>query len=432
MQALKKWLMERNEGLEGILFLLGVFFKPFYLFPSGTVGLADLCFAFSALILLGRRLKRRQNLGIEREDWLLWIFLISVCLVNAIWFFLRREQEYIVFTIYWIYGVMVIWSFRQMGGRRGICLGVKSVLKVSLLLQMIFLITGIGRIYYEYWGATRYMGTFNNPNQMAYVIFLMLLLLHFYEEDKRRFWCYGIIAGILIAATKSTGVFLGWACLALFDSVSALYRFSRKNKKYKKIWLLFWLIICVAGVAALWAIWPSADFQIENTDYSLKARIQEKIYKLWTGGAQGLIYDRGWERLILYPKYLLFGAGEGDYGRFPLSEWKSEIHSTFLSIWFYYGTIPLAFFLIWLYRNVKRNFYHDWPVYAALFFECMTVINYRQPFFWMVILAGGVIQKGRRSGGNNEERNRVMAKMDKTGRERSRYKGRTGKHFWER
>lgn len=43
-----------------------------------------------------------------------------------------------------------------------------------------------------------------------------------------------------------------------------------------------------------------------------------------------------------------------------------------------------------------------WPVYGALFLECMTVINYRQPFFWIVLLAGPLlVSKEKRAGDSN-------------------------------
>ncbi len=431
MLALKSWMLNRRVGWAGGFFILGVLLKPFYVFPSGSVGLGDICMAVCACILLAGNIRDRKGFALERKDLLLYIFLICVCLINGIYYIKFRSREYLVFTLYWIYAVMIVWSFRQVGGRPEVALLLKNVLQVSLLLQLVIWMTGTGRTYYEYWGATRYMGTFNNPNQMAYIIFLMLLLLYFYEEKLLYFWPFWLISGLLIVVTKSTGVFLGWAGLGGFEAVAFLHCFCKGNERRRKVWRLLWGLAAAGAIVGLWAIWPAADFRIEDTDYSLLARIQEKIYKIWTGGLQGLIYDRGWERLILYPKYLLFGAGEGDYGRFPLSVWKSEIHSTFLSVWFYYGTIPLLLFLSWLYQNLKDNIGKYWPVYAALFLECMIVINYRQPFFWMVILAGCVTHKNT-FGGKNETGNRIMGKVDGTGSGGSCSKEGIGRNLWKR
>ena len=383
------WLKSIN--IEGIFFCLGIFFKQFYFFPSGSLGLGDCCFGISALILLWKRIYRKQGIGLEKKDWFLYGFLSCIIIINGMYWFLIKHPDSIKHTIYWIYAIMIVWSFRQLGSRNILVQALMKTLKISILFQTVVWSFGWGRIYYEYWGATRYMGTFNNPNQMAYIIFLMLLLLYFYELDKKKFWLFGIMAGMLIAATKSTGVFLGWCTLAFSDILIAFYRLSKQKKIYRKFWYLFWCVFLIGIPLGLWFIWPNPGFLIEETDYSLIARLQEKIYKVWTGGLTGLIYDRGWERMILYPKYLLFGAGEGNELRFPLTVWQSEIHSTFFSILFCYGLIPFLLFCKWLFDNLKTCFINYWAVYIALFLECITVINYRQPFFWMVVLAGSLL-----------------------------------------
>ena len=174
------------------------------------LGLGDCCFGISALILLWKRIYRKQGIGLEKKDWFLYGFLSCIIIINGMYWFLIKHPDSIKHTIYWIYAIMIVWSFRQLGSRNILVQALMKTLKISILFQTVVWSFGWGRIYYEYWGATRYMGTFNNPNQMAYIIFLMLLLLYFYELDKKKFWLFGIMAGMLIAATKSTGVFLGW------------------------------------------------------------------------------------------------------------------------------------------------------------------------------------------------------------------------------
>ncbi len=405
MPVVKKWnLCLKSISIERTFFCLGILLKQFYIFPSGSLGLADFCFGISALIMLAKRLYKQQGLGIEKKDWTIYGFLICVMAVNGIYWLLIKHPDSIKYSIYWSYAIMIIWSFRQIGTRTSVLQVSAGILKLSILFQTAIWLLGYGRTYYEYWGATRFMGTFNNPNQMAYVIFLILLLLYFYEPDKKKFWLFGIMAGILIGATKSTGVFLGWVSLAFFDGLIIFYRLSRKRKGYRICWGIFWCCIAVGVPLFLWLIWPESGFLIEKTNYSLIARIQEKIYKVWTGGLKGLVYDRGWERMILYPQYLLYGAGEGNEGRFSLAVWQSEIHSTLFSIWFCYGIGPLLLFVRWLYDNLKQVFVKYWPVYAALFLECITVINYRQPFFWLVLLAGPMLV----TGGKNSEQGKKI------------------------
>ncbi len=404
MSGSKKYsLLWREIGLEEIIFCLGIFLKQFYLFPSGSLGAGDLCFGLCALMLLGKGLLKQRRLEVQKKDWPVYCFFVCVVIINGIYFLQLGHRDYIRYSVYWLYSIMIIWSFRQIGINEFIRFMIAKVLKVSILIQMMVCVAGRGRVYYEYWGATRFMGTFNNPNQMAYIVFLMLLILYFYEPEKKKFWFYGILAGWLIRETKSTGVFLGWGSLAFFDGISLFYKLSRDNEGYRKAWKAGGLALLLGIPLILWIIWPEAGFRIEETDYSLIARIQEKIYKVWTGGITGLIYDRGWERMILYPQYLLYGGGEGNYEiRFPMTIWQSEIHSTFFSIWFCYGIIPLGLICRWLYGILKGSFVQYWPVYGALFLECMTVINYRQPFFWIVLLAGPLlVSKEKRAGDSN-------------------------------
>src|SRR5699024_8035594 len=61
--------------------------------------------------------------------------------------------------------------------------------------------------------------------------------------------------------------------------------------------------------------------------------------------------DRGYTQLIEYPKYLLFGAGQGLDSRFGDS---AEIHSTWAGFLFYYGLIGLGLFLFFIFRVLRE------------------------------------------------------------------------------
>lgn len=40
-------------------------------------------------------------------------------------------------------------------------------------------------------------------------------------------------------------------------------------------------------------------------------------------------FDRGMDRVALYPRYLLLGAGEGNFNRFLKAAQQNEIHCSF-------------------------------------------------------------------------------------------------------
>ena len=65
----------------------------------------------------------------------------------------------------------------------------------------------------------------------------------------------------------------------------------------------------------------------------------------------GTFLDRGMEKLVLYPQYLLYGAGEGGFDRFTLASQVNEIHCCLFSVMFCYGLIPTLCLLVWLGGN---------------------------------------------------------------------------------
>lgn len=396
-------------SVSAILFLVFVFLKPLYFFPSGGLGAGDAVLIAAFVIALIRRFIKKQHGYLYKEDYFFYIFLVCVFLVNGWNYILSPHNDFVRNTAYWIYGCILLWTLREVAGEKNFLLYLNRILKLILVVQLTVYILGAGRIYYEYWDANRYMGTFNNPNQMAYVLFLTILLIYCYDSDhhSRSFWLFYIIDGFLILLTKSTGIFLGWMLLAVGIGCIWIYR------QYKAGRISGRFLCCIGGTFAaaliigLWMIWPEQGFTIQEEEYNILTRIQEKLALFSQGGIEKLIIDRGGEKILYYPKYLVYGAGEGFFERFPLAVvWKSEIHSTLFSIWFSYGIIPLILMLLWLYQNVKGAPVYYWPVYAALLAESMTVINYRQPFFWMILAYAGM-KAGRR---NTEKAHRLRVK----------------------
>ena len=98
-------------------------------------------------------------------------------------------------------GVSAIW--RNMA--ESFLTGINRVVKVNIGVQLLIYLTGRGRIFREYWGAVRYQGTFNDPNQLAFFLFMMILLLYLYRcrFGDRSFPVFYVLALPVIAASKS-------------------------------------------------------------------------------------------------------------------------------------------------------------------------------------------------------------------------------------
>ena len=99
-----------------------------------------------------------------------------------------------------------------------------------------------------------------------------------------------------------------------------------------------------------------------------------------------MLSDRGMDRVALYPRYLLLGAGEGNFNRFLKAAQQNEIHCSFLNIWFSYGVIPTVLLLKWLWEKMRKISAVEWIIAGSLIVESFLLVNYRQPFFWMILL----------------------------------------------
>ena len=155
------------------------------------------------------------------------------------------------------------------------------------------------------------------------------------------------------------------------------------------------VVLILAAIAIVIKIFPGPDFNLKNTDYTMLTRIQEKIWKVLYGGNSTMLSDRGMDRVALYPRYLLLGAGEGNFNRFLKATQQNEIHCSFLNIWFSYGVIPTVLLLKWLWEKMRKISAVEWIIAGSLIVESFLLVNYRQPFFWMILLYGYIRQKNQ-------------------------------------
>lgn len=286
--------------------------------------------------------------------------------------------------------------------------------RINLIFQVLLLVSGRGRYFYETWGGSRFVGTFNDPNQFAFFIFIMMLVLFmeywrkavYTAKARIGFWGMFLLGVFLIVKAKSTGMSVG---LLVFFAVLAWQFFWDKccHSKQKKVWWFGGAVFLVLLAVGVYLILPGADFDVSQTDYTLLSRIQQKIWKLANGNIYDLLYDRSAERLVLEPQYLLCGAGEGFFERFiPYDGFEAllspgvfdvfhvnEIHSSFFDVWFSYGLIPTTFLVYWIGRNVIRCDRAQRAAVLALLAESFTLMNCRQPFFWFIIVMAGMSGK---------------------------------------
>ena len=399
MNVLQKW----NRGIPNgtwtatavLFFLLFIFLKQFYLFPSGGMEAADVClFASFFMLSCDCMIRRPERLFQLKTEWLFYVFLASVVMINAYYGIRLGRSEFFKYTCFWIFNACAIWSFCYLTeyGGKAFLTEINRVVKVNIGVQLLIYLSGHGRIFREYWGAVRYQGTFNDPNQLAFFLFMMILLLYLYRcrFGDRSFPVFYVLALPVIAASKSTGILLGVFVFTILAVLYGLYQIGCKKGVSVKVWILGICMGVLIFSLFLWWIWPAADFDVKTVDYNMLTRIQEKIWKVAHGGLLGLFLDRGMEKLVLYPQYLLYGAGEGGFDRFTLASQVNEIHCCLFSVMFCYGLIPTSCLLVWLGRKLRRIDAAMTSAVIGLLAESFFLVNYRQPMFWMILLYGSV------------------------------------------
>lgn len=378
------------------LFLLGVFVKQFYLLPSGGFQLGDLCFMISFLVLLFFVL--RFKIPLSNGDELFFIFVGCVTLINLFYIFIYGnnypgEFRFHKSILYYVFNLIIVITFRQFSLDKGFLKKLRIVLQTGLLFQLVVSIGGFGRF-----DSIRYMGTFNDPNQCGFFVlssFLIIFIISRITNEGHSFIWYAI-SFYLILKTVSTGMLLGMIIFLIVYIYQKISAFNRKTG-LAFIILAFLLLILFALYSAGVLTLPQS---FENS--AMYKRVLKKLLSFGVGsdvlrsvGINNLFVDRCWDRIIDYPLKLLYGAGEGYFNRFPSARYiNNEIHSSILGPLFYYGFIPCSIWFIWTAKQLKGIKLELWAAYIALIVESVTLVNNRQPFFWMIfVLAGSYLAK---------------------------------------
>lgn len=381
-------------------FLIYLLLKPFYLFKSGGLQIGD-AFLLLSLVSLIISLKinvplRQKFIDVINDNKHFVIFTVLALMVNVIYFLIFSNFEFLLSTLYFIFILIAIVLFGSFLRDRGFLVSVSKVFKFNLLLQVFLFITNLGKMY----DPTRYMGTLNDPNQFGYYIlisFFFIYVIKIVLDRKERVWPYFLIALFLIFLSASTGMILG---LGMFLVLSLAYKVkSIAQLPYKTVQKAMYIISIIVATILFIVLPLSAILSNERNvlkdslgDSVVLDRLTQKVDQASNekGAELSVWEDRGYDKIFHYPQYVLFGSGQGMYERFTKAATELEVHATFPATLFYYGIIPFAILLKWIYGKLKSSRPELLIVYAALFIESFTLLNQRQTLFWMIIMLAGI------------------------------------------
>ena len=171
--------MDISSYILSILFF--ILLKPLYLFPSGSIGIADAFLILTVILVFFVQNKNGNGVKLFREDVLFYIFTGFVLLINGLYYLYHGNREFIRYSAYWVYCAAAIWVFRMLYSQRFMKI-MALACGFNVLVQAVVLVSGQGRYFHESWGGSRFMGTFNDPNQFAFFIFWRVM--RFAEEQQ--------------------------------------------------------------------------------------------------------------------------------------------------------------------------------------------------------------------------------------------------------
>lgn len=368
--------------MTNILLLLFILLRPFYVRASGQVQPADGFLMLYFFCTVYRDFKAEVLVPNIKKNKLFYIFLVFAIMINAFYHKVVPDPRFLFSSLYLIYMGVVVYSYDS-GINKGLIDKIRYILYGNLMIQFLIYSSGLGRLYYELWeeGATRYMGTFTDPNQFGFYIFIVLLFAYLTKHEKVDTYLFPItsVMGIfLVIQSKSLAAFLGLAVLYTL----ALLRFIGEKFRVNKVILCVMLILTTTGVVYYFI--PTSDFRIEDVEYNTVNRIRYKIYNvIYADGIKDILRERAAEKIINYPEYFIYGAGEGNYERY-YPEPVNEIHSSFINLFFSYGLIPFAILMGWFKKRLKGLNAVSLVCFITILIESMFLVNYRQALFWVL------------------------------------------------
>jgi hypothetical protein len=202
----------------------------------------------------------------------------------------------------------------------------------------------------------------------------------FNDENQLGYFCV-LAASIFAAATRRLSIPLGYR-LVVYAAVAYLALLSQSRAALlglgalmvlaqldRPVRLMFSLGAALA-VAALIAVAPPTWTKAEE--------------RLVVAGGYDTAATRGYDRIVNYPEMILFGAGEGAYGRFRSELYGSELHSSYGTLLFCYGIPGTLCFVLALVAIFRR----DWT--AAIFLVPAFIHGsghhgLRFAFFWVML-----------------------------------------------
>jgi hypothetical protein len=357
------------------LFVLGT---VIYIFPVGQIQPGH-CLAL-VIILMGVSLVRWHDLNIG-DKWLI-AFGVYALIVNTYYYFSLQNPEFLSSIFYWAYNIALFIALSHiLSAAPKVRLALPYVLLVCLAIIFVLWAVGFGYLQSDV-NELRFIGSFNDSNQLSYWLICSFLGLYLLSDNgilRNRYiqlGCLIVIALLISAAGSRSGSF---GLLPLAAGFIWLRFFKDKLSLPKPILLLILGVVLIGIVSILGS---KVNTHVANSNQELSSAQDVPLNRLASTEWKREARIRGYFRPIKHPQYLLFGAGHGQESRFNSIQ---EIHSSFLSVFFYYGILGLVLFMGFLYQIFRRLSLPEALMLSAPFVYGLFTYGFRTPIFWVLM-----------------------------------------------
>lgn len=351
------------------IFGLYIILSPFYIFSSGLPQPADFIMTFGILLMLFSFNSSFLRIIPIAKLTNFTIIVVLVAVLNQIYFNLGGFLGSPLFaSIFYIYNslsfILVFYMYFNSYNKNTFFNNVGWFLFVSISVQFIASILDLGKT------EGRAVLFFNNPNQLGYFALLIFSIFTIVPSKARSNKTVVVIlimmSGYLMLLSQSRAAFIGVLSLSVIVIIKESMKFNFKS-------LLFLLLF---GILVFFTFNESSYVQDKLDGINQRQQMRGDNFEEEIG-------VRGYDRIFLYPEYLIFGAGELWNVRFPLAHHQGEMHSGLGTIIFSYGILGIITFIIFVFSLIKYNFVYNIIVILPVALYNLTHQGLRNTLLWV-------------------------------------------------
>ena len=320
----------KKNTIISCLFVLGLSVFPIYLFPSGRPQLAHIVFMAFAFLSLERKSANWHS----GNAYLLLIILSVLILIRQSCFVVSENIDVLLPCLYIFYNVFVFIAVNNYMSNHGLS-ALRPAVLISILIAVLGVVTsGFSLVASEDVGY-RAIGTFNNPNQLAYysICLLGIATILFLRQGISKFEFALVFVGCVFLSVLS----LSKAAMVSIIFYLVIFLRWREFKRFIPILLIFLIAVSLL----------LANFNIEDL------KLFNRLAQIGSDGDDNMM-ARGYGVLFDPDIRIIFGWGEGYVERVI----GHEVHSTIGNVLISYGLPGFFLFVAFLLLVFHRLFKH--------------------------------------------------------------------------